>query len=403
MVRSLRTVDPAGDAASLLRRIGFLVLMIGLPFGAFASRTTPVFVFAIGIAVMSAASVFGGVSRSLRTSVAGLSVSPTVWAVAIVAGWTLLSVSWSAAPRFGGSAASGLLAVLGVGAIGFFALPDRMRAANLYPMPIGVGLASLVGLGLAFAGRESGYADSTRMERGLTVLVTLAWPGVAWLRSRGRDVEAVTLAIVAAGAAAFGASPVPIVAFAAGTVAYLVAQLFGRRGAVGVATALAGLVLVAPILLWLPPPESWRIGSLAGWWTDLDTWRRAMFAEPVRVVTGHGIGAARTALAGTGLPATFASSLLGLWYDLGIVGAVGVAVATWAVLREAGPDVGPLLPGFAATLLTVTILGLAGLDGGALWWPVTLATVALMFVAAGRSQFRTRRPRALALGGRRPA
>ena len=111
----------------------------------------------------------------------------------------------------------------------------------------------------------------------------------------------------------------------------------------------------------------------------------------------------RTALAGTGLPATFASSLLGLWYDLGIVGAVGVAVATWAVLREAGPDVGPLLPGFAATLLTVTILGLAGLDGGALWWPVTLATVALMFVAAGRSQFRTRRPRALALGGRRPA
>ena len=85
------------------------------------------------------------------------------------------------------------------------------------------------------------------------------------------------------------------------------------------------------------------------------------------------------------------------------VGGVGLAVAAWAALHDAGRSYGPLLPSLSAALVTSTVLGLSAIDGGALWWPVTLATVALMFVAAVRGQFRTRRPRALTIGRSRTA
>ena len=56
-------VDPARDAASLLRRIGFLTLMLGLPLAAFASRTGAVLVLAIAVALLAAGAVFDRAPR----------------------------------------------------------------------------------------------------------------------------------------------------------------------------------------------------------------------------------------------------------------------------------------------------------------------------------------------------
>ncbi len=401
MVRAPQiTVDPARDTAAVLRRIGVLVLMIGLPVAALAARTGPVFAFAIGTVLLAAAAVFDGAWRPVRDAALGVLTSPAFLAGSLVAAWAVLSLAWTPAPRSSGTAVFGIAAILGLGLVGFLALPDRMRSANLYPIPIGAAITAFLSIALAAgAGGEGAPEVARRLERGLAILVLFAWPAVGWLRSRGRDGEAVGLALVVAAAAAFGPSAWPALALAAGALAYLAAQLLDR-GAVGLGILFASLLILAPLLLALAGPV---LPVTAFWQEGVAAWRHALLDEPLRLLTGRGLGALRSAEAARLLPPVFGTPVLALWYELGIVGVAGSAVAIVAALRRAGASFGPLLPGVAASVATAILLGLAGADGGALWWPASLAAVAVVLVATQRGQFRTRRPRALGLGRTRPA
>lgn len=364
--------------------------MLGLPVAALGGRATPVFVVVIGIALIAAASVFDGASRPVVGETRRLAAAPACLALLVLAGWSLLSLLWTPLPR---QASAGTAATVAVGALGFvgvLALPDRMRSANLYPAPIGAGLGAIAAVLFLLVLGTGEFDAAQRLTRCLSVLVLAVWPAVAWLRSRNRDIESGALAVGTALAAGFGPSSIPVIALAVGAVAYLLAQFATPRSTVAVGLALSALILSAPLLAAAWPPGA---GS-AAWAASLDAWRSALWAEPVRLVTGHGTGSLPSPVYGNGLPPIFGWPLLALWYELGLVGAVALAVAIPAALAGAASGFGPLLPALTAAFATAFVVTLSGPERGA-WWPTALAAVALVFVATERGQFRTRRPRAV--------
>jgi hypothetical protein len=378
--------DPTRDAAVLLRRTGVLVLMVGLPLSAPLLRIGPVLAYVIGTVMLLVAASLETSPRALGAAALTVMRSTAFAAAAVAVGWAALSLAWTPTPGWRHDA--GLAVILGLAFAGIVALPERMRASNLYPMPVGAGALALaaVALGAGFWTLED--ADEVRLERTLAILVLFAWPSIAWLRSRGRDIEAVALALGTAVAASLGPGSEAILALALGAVAHLVAQ-FSARGAPIVGLIVAGLLLLAPGLLALSTQFAWLPADWAAW---LAQWHDALLGTPLRLLTGHGLGALAARSDGVILAE---SPVLALWYELGIVGVVAVAVAVAAAMSRVPPAFGRLAPGIAGGLVTAFVLGASGIGGGALWWPAVLATAALLFVAARRGQFRTRRPRAL--------
>lgn len=400
-MRDTRKVDPAADAASLLRRLGCLLLFAGLPFAALISRNAGVIVYTIAISLVVAAAVFDGALRPWRESLARALAHPTLVALLVLIGWTLLSLAWTPLPRSGSLPGTGLVLLLGL--VGYVCLPDRMRAANLYILPVGVVLAAAVAIGLVLATAWEGDPEERRrVLRCVTALLVLVWPGVAWLRSRGRHGEAVGLAALVAVAAALSPAPSATFVLAFGALAYVVVQLGRRRAATVVGIVLALGFLAVPLVVWAAPLLAAAGGRIAAWASAVEPWREVVAHNPLRLLTGRGLGALR--LAGErlwNLPA-FGAPVLELWYELGLVAAGAIAAALAFVMRGTAVGFTPLLPSLAGAVATALGIGVVGLDEGESWWFATLCAVALAFVAAERGQFRTRRPRALVFG-RAPA
>ncbi|MDB5589640.1 peptide ABC transporter permease [Enterovirga sp.] len=403
-------VDPARDSAALLRRVGFLILLLGLPFGALLSAPGLVIAAAISLALICTAATLDDAARPVRDNVSRLATSPVTVALAVLAGWSTLSLLWTPSP---GPTASRLVATLMVVAValaGYLALPDRMRSANLYLAPIGAAAAALAVAALAAFDDSPPEGEADRyLERGVCVLVLYAWPAIAWLRSRGRDGQAIGLAAAVAVAAALGPEPAAALSFAAGAVLYGLVQLLGRRGADGAALLLALALLLAPLLVVLGLHGA-AAGRFPQWAAAMEGWRTAILQDPARLLTGHGLGSFRRGVTHSLAGGPVGTPALVLWYDLGIVGVGAAAFALWAWIRAAAGHFGPLLPGLVAAFATGLALTLSGLDRGETWWPAAVAVVALVFVAAERGQFRTKRPKALSFGrkaaapaGERPA
>ena len=93
------------------------------------------------------------------------------------------------------------------------------------------------------------------------------------------------------------------------------------------------------------------------------------------------------------LPNTTPTTLLfETWYELGIVGAATASACLYFAIRAAGHMPGALAAGGVAAYVTafaLTALGFATLQP---WWLFTLVSVALLFTAIARGQYRTERP-----------
>ena len=198
--------DPAADAAALLRRLGFAILMIGLPVVALVTRRGVVVLAPIGVALLAIAAVIDGDHRGISVGVASLFGRLAGIAGLVALGWAVLSLAWAPFAAPAGERLGNLAATLALGAAGYLALPVRMRSANLYPLAIGVGLAALVAIGLLLAESRPAWDEETlTRDRGVVALSLLVWPAAAWLHSRGRDLQSV--AIVLAVAIATGLAP----------------------------------------------------------------------------------------------------------------------------------------------------------------------------------------------------
>jgi hypothetical protein len=391
-------VDPAAEAAALLRRLGFATLVLLVPATALVARRAVVVLVPVAISLIVLAGMLDGDRLSLGRTLRRLSRSRGGLAAGLLLAWCALSLLWT---PFVGPASERLLNIvltIILALAGYVALPDRMRSANLYLIPVGTLAAALAGvfLSVGSSGRGGFDEDGQSLDRGLMVLTLFLWPSVAWLRSRGRSLEALGLAVAGAFAVAFGPSLLPLIALVVGALVYMATEANVRFGVRATAWAMAGLLALAPLLPFLASLVPSASGSpLRTFLESLAVWREVIVGEPVRLVTGHGFETAlRGRLVGL-LPANAPSTLLfEIWYELGLVGALALAAATFNATHAAGTDHPPLVPGMMAAFAAAFTLACLGVGTAQGWWFTALAAVVLVFVATERGQFRTRRPKA---------
>jgi hypothetical protein len=391
----------------LLRRLGFAILMIVLPVAALFARRALVVLAPVGIALLVIAAALDGTARPLRQGTARLASSSGWIAGGILILWCGLSLIWT---PFKAEAAERLFNIVGTLAMavaGYLALPDRMRSANLYLLPIGIGAATLAAAWLGIAALQRGLPDDAatqNFERGLVVAVLLVWPSLAWLRSRERDLEALLLAVAVAVAVVLAPFPLPLAGLVVGAIAFALTSAHPRLGVRVSAILMAALLALAPILPFLVrPAAALLLGAGDPIIGILEVWRSVVLDEPARLVTGHGF---ETALRGRSvglLPENAPRTLLfEVWYDLGLVGAISGAVALYLAVMAAGRDHPPLVPGVMASFASAFTLACLGIGTAQMWWFTALVVTVLIFTAAERGQFRTTRPKAIILRGRTP-
>jgi hypothetical protein len=394
-----RAVDPAADAAALLRRLGFATLMLAVPIAAMMTRRAVVVLVPVGIALLVIAAALDPAHAGFRAGLRRLALSRGGAAGGLVLLWCALSLAWTPFLDPATGRLFSIVATVGLALAGYLALPDRMRSADLYIVPVGAAAAAIAAIGLALfggAGAEGLESEGRSLERGLVVLVLFVWPAIAWLHSRNRQLEALGLALVVAAGAFLGPATMPIAALGVGAAVYAVTALWPRVGVAGTALVMAGLLALAPAIpLVARPLAALAFGTNSAVYQSLSIWRSVMLNEPVRLFTGHGF---ETALRGrfVGLLAWNAPStlLFEAWYELGIVGALaGAAALYWSVLAG-GRDHPPLVPGVMAAFATVFAFACFGIGTAQMWWFTSIAALVLIFVATERGQFRTTRPKA---------
>ena len=398
MVRPLsHTADPSTDAAALFRRLGFALLFFAIPMGALFTRRAVVVLAPIAVVLLVLAAALDGNARHPRDRLRAILLSPGGLAGAVLLLWTGLSLVWT---PFLPQASERVLNIAGMALMalaGYLALPERMRSANLYLLPVGVVFAGVTGTVLALRGGTSFDPEGQSLERGMIVLVLLLWPAVTWLHSRARNLESLVLALAVAGGAFFTTDSPALYGLAAGAVIFALTTALPWFGSRLTAVAMAGLLLLAPLLpLILAPVARMVLRPRSPLLASLDAWQTIILKEPLRLVTGHGLETAlRSRLVGY-IPSTAPSTFLfEIWYELGLVGAVAGAVLLYRAALGAGGDRPILGPGIMAAFATAYALGCLGIGTALVWWFTALVVVVLVFVAIERGQYRTTRPKAI--------
>ncbi|WP_019404823.1 hypothetical protein [Chelatococcus sp. GW1] len=393
-------LDPALDAAILLRRIGFATLLVAVPITALVARRAAVVLVPIGIILMVLAALMDGANGGFNRSLRRTFVSPAGLAALLLIGWAALSIAW--APQ-ANTALDKLLNALGAAAMAFAgiaALPERMRASNLYLTGIGAAAASifaiLVALGLL--GRDT--IDPGSLERGLVTLSVLLWPAIGWLISRGHGLVALALGAVAGLAVVGGGSFIPLLALAAGATMFALTSWRPPVGRDVLRVAVAAVILAAPLLPFLLRPLAKALmGTASPAVQSIRVWADIVRSDPLRLITGHGLAASlRGRLVGL-VPREAPLSLpFEIWYDLGVVGAATLAVLLYFAIRAAGGMTASLVPAAIATFTVAFVVAASGMATTQAWWLTLIGIAVIAFLAIERGQFRTTRPKARLFG-----
>ncbi len=389
-----KTVDPVLSAAALLRRIGFMLLLTVLPVFAMVSRRAVVLLMPIAVSLIIVAALIDGQQRPFARVNRRFAASPPVLATLILTMWIGMSLIWAPYPDPALSRAVSLVATAALGLAGYYALSDRTRSANLYLLPIGVAAAAVTGALVALAmtrGAVPGIAP-VALERGMALAVLAVWPATAWMHSRGRDAQALVVAASVGLMTLLAPTWLPLVAFIAGAFVWVLAASYPRAMTAILATGAAVMVVSAPLFAFIATPLG--PGVTGGGINALAVWREIMLDDPLRIVTGYGLEAAQRSRMAGDLPWNAPNSLLfEIWYELGIVGAVAIAIALAGAVRAAARRQPILIPGGLACFTSAFTFAALGIASTQMWWITGLIVVALAFVAVTRGQFRTSRPK----------
>jgi len=389
--------DPARDAAGMLRRLGFAVLVLAAPITAVLTRRGLVICVPVGIALMVLASFiesearqpFLNAWRGMRTRAAA--------SIAFILFWSALSLLWTpfpneAAERLVNASGIVVLAWLGVASV-----PEKMRASNLYLLPVGIGVASLVAIALWPNARWQlvSSLDPALTERGLATLAVAGPMAAAWLHSRGRGISALVLGLVLVIACViYEAWPI-LTALLVAAVVYGLYVVAAPRTREVAAVVLAALVLFAPVLPFLARPfVKLLLGATSPQVEAIRVWSRVVAEDPVRWFTGHGLDTAlRAVLAGL-VPAGAPRGLLfEIWFELGFLGAAALALLLWSAARGTSKLERAVGPGALATIVAAFLIATLGVAGTQSWWLVSIVIACVAVFAVNQGQFRTKRPK----------
>jgi hypothetical protein len=391
LVSGNRSLDPAEQAAQLLFRIGFGILCVVLPLTSVFSRRAIVVIAPIGILILiSAALMMKGSSQpgaSLRRAIS----SPAGLAALFLIVWSAMSLAWTPFPGAGAERLLRVAASIGIAMGAIVALPERMRASNLYLLSVGIGLSAMVALGVATLQPE--LSEPTVLDRAAVLISLMAWPAVTWLSMKRRTVPAMGIA-GAVGALALvlqGATVLPALLVGAVLLGGALNNL--RGSAVAFAVAVAILIIGAPVIALV---LSLLSTQASGFGRTMQVWADIILADPMRLVTGHGIETAlRNRIAQALDNAAPTSLLFEVWYELGVLGALAmtvVLVASVFSIATLGRTLGAFAlgcMGFAFTLATI------GLGTSQTWWITALVATAIAFFAVAHGEYRTERPAAI--------
>lgn len=387
-------LDPATDAALLLRRIGFATLAVALPIASLVSRRAAVVLAPIGVVLLVIAALVEAPAIFSATLKRAVFSRPGMILLGLV-GWAVLSLIWSPYTMSAAEKASNLVLAVALGFCGVAALPERMRASNLNLAALGTGVAAVFALALiVVAALRPVEAEPGSVERGVSVVLIMAWPALAWLLSRDRGLSALALSIVVGLLALSRFEDGEAVAMICGAVAFGAVSANRDKAVRIIAAIIAFAMLFAPLLPFLLTPIVARLPDSANDFVlALAVWADVVLRAPIQLVTGHGLDTVlRGRITGALPPATPATLLFETWYELGIVGAAAASACLYFAIRAAGRMPGALAAGGVAAYVTafaLTALGFATLQP---WWLMTLAAVALLFSAIARGQYRTDRP-----------
>jgi hypothetical protein len=398
MARSTSVLaDPSADAAAVLRRVGFAILFFAIPMSALFARRALVALAPLAVALLVIAAVLDSGVRNVGQRLGAILASPGGVAGSVLVLWIALSLVWTPYLPEASERLLNIAAMAVMGLAGYLALPDRMRSANLYILPVGVGLAALIGTTMALRGTGGTTKEELSLERGMIVLVLMLWPAVTWLHSRGRNLEAIVLALIVALGALFADDALALQGLAAGAFVFALTAVSPKAGSRLTALALAGFLLLAPALPFiLKPLAEGLLGPKVPLVAGFDAWRAVVLNDTLRLITGHGLETSlRGRMSGLVPPAAPFGILFEVWYELGIVGAVSGAVMLYRSVLGAGGDRPMLGPGILAAFATAFALGCLGISTAQVWWFTLLVVVVLIFVTIERGQFRTKRPKAV--------
>ena len=246
------TADPSADAAAMLRRLGFALLFFGIPVSALFARRAIVIVAPVAVVLILLAAMLDGGARAPVDKLLAVLSSRAGLAGGILFFWAILSLLWTPFVVEASERLLNILAMVAMAMVGYLAVPDRMRSANLYILPVGVGMAALMGMIALF--REGPMGEAQSLDRGMILLVLLLWPALTWLHSRGRNLEALLLAVIVALGALFAADSLALQALSIGAFAFALTAVMPAAGSRLIAGVMAGLLLLAPLLPFILEP-----------------------------------------------------------------------------------------------------------------------------------------------------
>jgi hypothetical protein len=396
---SKATLDPAADAAAMLLRLGFAIFAIVIPSATLMSRWVIVVLVPIASVLIILSSILrGNPFRVLSTLANQIGTVPGLTAL-FLAIWALASLSWTPNPEISSFKVFKTLGVIFLGLLAVQALPQKMRASNLHLVSIGVALGAL--LVLASVVHEAIGSPLFRFPaatpgRSTVLLACLGWAAAAWLLIKNRRQLAIALVALVFGAALLGPTGEAILPMGVGLIVFALAWAVPERAGNILAALAATLVISAPVLALFAhvaqqtfslAPDS-MIGGLALWWDVIR-------ADPIAILTGKGFDSAVIARESLRIPALAPATLISdIWFDLGLLGALGLAILMYFGFRATGRlglEVAPLALAGLASAFTFTLV-----ERGATqtWWMNGMTVFAIVLVSVERGRYRTVRPRA---------
>jgi hypothetical protein len=155
-----------------------------------------------------------------------------------------------------------------------------------------------------------------------------------------------------------------------------------------------------PLLILAAPLMPFALDLLPGLPSEgalraVGVWRGAIEAEPLRLLTGHGLGTVlRTQLAGLLSSHAPHSALFEVWYELGLVGAAATAGLVAFAVRGAARYGPALASGLVGAVVNLFVFACFGLVVSQPWWLSLVGAMSIAFCAVIHGRFGTRRPKA---------
>jgi hypothetical protein len=124
--------------------------------------------------------------------------------------------------------------------------------------------------------------------------------------------------------------------------------------------------------------------------------------QGLRLLTGHGFDTfGRSIASGYLSDDTPRTALLEIWYELGVLGALSMAVLALRVFVAAGRHPPPIAAFHVGGLVSVSVIAVTGESTFQLWWITLVSMAGVAFAGAARAQYRSERP-GVAIAARRP-